>query len=158
MNAPPSNYEEALCSFQQDNKELREAQKRTETQLSNITELLTEFTNQMSFNQQPSSQPSSSSPLPLQPLPNPKGGINVVQTDGIEDKEDDWLYELLAKLGGEDGSDDEEDFGEDEEKDEEEEEVFFVKTLYGETKAVKEEIPEKCDNPGPCSMTCKIGE
>ncbi|MED6126410.1 hypothetical protein PIB30_078210 [Stylosanthes scabra] len=74
----------------------------------------------MVVNSQP---PFGSNPLSSQPPPNPKGGINVVQTtsnkDAIideeeddeeeedeeeeeeEDEEDDeWLYELLAKLAG----------------------------------------------------------
>ncbi|MED6113783.1 hypothetical protein PIB30_074061 [Stylosanthes scabra] len=167
-NALLSNYEEALRSFQQENRELREAQKRIETQLSNITDLITKFTNQVAINPQPPSQPSNSSLLPSQPLLNPKGGINMVHNKGTKDEEedekedeeeeeeDDWLYELLAELENSDNSDDEEDFEEDDTKKEDEEGTFFVATVYGKDKVVKEEMLVKCEDPGPCLVTCKI--
>ncbi|MED6175522.1 hypothetical protein PIB30_079154 [Stylosanthes scabra] len=105
-NVPPPNYEETLRAYQQESREMKENQKRLDSQLSHITELLHKFTNQPTTNPQP--QPSTSSQLPSQPLPNPKGGINMVhnENDEEEDEEDDdeWLYGLLAKL--EDSDDD----------------------------------------------------
>ncbi|MED6163572.1 hypothetical protein PIB30_081284 [Stylosanthes scabra] len=99
-NVPPPNYEETLHAYQQESREMKETQKRFESQLSHITELPHKFTNQQTINLQ--SQPSTSSPLPSQPLPNPKGGINMVQNENNEEEEkeddDDWLYELLAEL------------------------------------------------------------
>ncbi|MED6153646.1 hypothetical protein PIB30_104172, partial [Stylosanthes scabra] len=75
----------------------------------------------MIVNPQPS-QPSSSTQLPSQPLPNPKGGINMVQTNKVEETEEeqkeedveeeddeDWLYESLAKMAGEESFDSEEE-------------------------------------------------
>ncbi|MED6152608.1 hypothetical protein PIB30_093652 [Stylosanthes scabra] len=107
-------------------RELREAHKRTEARLNDLTELLHKFATQMAVNSQPS---SSSNPLPSQPLPNPKGGINMVQTtsdnDAIveeeddeeeeDEEDDDWLYDLLAKLAGID-SDSEDEYDDDEEE------------------------------------------
>ncbi|MED6148208.1 hypothetical protein PIB30_048130 [Stylosanthes scabra] len=79
------SYEDILRAFQQENKEMREAQKRTEGQLTNLTELLTKFANQATTNPTP---PPNPSPLPSQPLPNPKGGINMVQkrSEEVENK------------------------------------------------------------------------
>ncbi|MED6150606.1 hypothetical protein PIB30_073966 [Stylosanthes scabra] len=70
MNSPPSSYDETLRAFQQESKELWEAHKRTESQLTDIIKLLHKFTSQMAVSPQPS-QPSSSTQLPSQPLPNP---------------------------------------------------------------------------------------
>ncbi|MED6150487.1 hypothetical protein PIB30_072761 [Stylosanthes scabra] len=118
-NAPPLNYEETLQAYQQDSREMKETQKRFESQLSHITELLHKFTNQPTIN--PHSQPSTSSPLPSQPLPNPKGGINMVHNEMVqkeeeedeeEEGEDDWLYELLAELASSDESEDKEEIEE----------------------------------------------
>ncbi|MED6162989.1 hypothetical protein PIB30_075695 [Stylosanthes scabra] len=131
---------------------MREAQKRTESQLNHLAELMQKFANQ--------------------PLPNPKGGINTVQVeidiegeDEAEDEEgeNDRLYELLAELANSDESDDEEEHESikkesEEESDEEKEEselaeeediddrdkgkIFFINTLFKEKKS-KEEIPIK---------------
>ncbi|MED6213308.1 hypothetical protein PIB30_091901, partial [Stylosanthes scabra] len=92
------------------------------------------------------------------------------EEEDVEDKEgeDDWLYELLAKLANSDESDDEEEVeSEDEEKVEEEVEsetkgedeeqvskgsdkgkTFFIATLFNEGKAMKEEMPVKCEDLG----------
>ncbi|MED6127000.1 hypothetical protein PIB30_083893 [Stylosanthes scabra] len=174
-----------LRAFQRENQEMREAQKRTESQLNHLTEMLQKFTNQ-----QVQPQPPAPSPLPSQPLPNQKGSINVVLDKGINEDEDEdedveWLYELLAKLAD---SDDEEDEQSEEESDEEDEDksieeegeeesdkeedeselaeeediddrdkgkTFFINTLFKEKKS-EEEIPIKCEDPGPCLVTCKI--
>ncbi|MED6221827.1 hypothetical protein PIB30_058391 [Stylosanthes scabra] len=149
---------------------MREAQKRTEAQLTNLTNLLTKFTYQAGINPQPPIQPSSSSFLPSQSLPNPKGGINMVRKESDEeDKEegqDNWLYELLFELAKSDESDEEaESEGEDEEEenakeeeviDEDEDETYFIAMMFGGNKAVKDEIPAKCADTGPCLVTCKI--
>ncbi|MED6140262.1 hypothetical protein PIB30_091484 [Stylosanthes scabra] len=39
-NNPPFNYDEALRTLQKENQEIREAQKRTESQLTQLTEML----------------------------------------------------------------------------------------------------------------------
>ncbi|MED6154685.1 hypothetical protein PIB30_115081, partial [Stylosanthes scabra] len=71
--------EEALRPIYQEQKEFRDFQRRTETQLSTITELLTRLTTQPTTTNNPNtSQPSSSSGIPSQPLPNPKGGLNAI--------------------------------------------------------------------------------
>ncbi|MED6139866.1 hypothetical protein PIB30_087946, partial [Stylosanthes scabra] len=56
---------------------MREAQKRTEAQLSHLTDLLQRIANQSTIRPQAQAQPSS--PLPFLPLPNPNAGINAVQ-------------------------------------------------------------------------------
>ncbi|MED6172856.1 hypothetical protein PIB30_053785 [Stylosanthes scabra] len=167
VNTFPPTYKEALRTSQQENKETRESQERTENQLTNLTDLLTKFANPATINHQPPSQLSSSSPLPSQPLSNPKGGINMVhnvESNGDEEDEeegDDWLYELLVELANSNNSDKEEDCEEvddeeEEAEEEDEDETFFIATVYGGNKAVKEEIPAKCADPGPCLVTCKI--
>ncbi|MED6116074.1 hypothetical protein PIB30_096670 [Stylosanthes scabra] len=175
------SYDEALRTFQRENQEIREARKRTESQLNHLTKLLQKFANQPTINPQAQAQPSAPSPLPSQPLPNPKGGINAVHVDidnegEDEEGENDWLYELLAELANSDESDDEEE-DESEDEDEEEEEfesdteekekekvndgsnkgkTFFIATLFSEGKTMKEEIPIKCEDPGPCLVIYKI--
>ncbi|MED6211749.1 hypothetical protein PIB30_076606 [Stylosanthes scabra] len=171
INTFPTTYEEALRTFQQENREMREAQKSTKAQLTNLTYLLTKFTHQVGVNPQPLTQPSSSSSLPSQPLPNPKGGINMVPKESDEEDkeegEDDWLYELLSKLAKlyeldeeekseEEDNEEEEDMGEKEMEGEDADEAFFITTVFGGNKAVKEEIPAKCADPGPSLVTCKI--
>ncbi|MED6140444.1 hypothetical protein PIB30_093295 [Stylosanthes scabra] len=129
---------------------MKENHKRFESQLSHITELLHKFTNQPITNPQP--QPFTSSPLPSQPLPNPKGGINMVhnETDEEEEEEDDeeWLYELLAELADSDDSDDEEVEEEperevDDEVVEEETkgETFFIATIFRGNEVKATEMP-----------------
>ncbi|MED6175252.1 hypothetical protein PIB30_076647 [Stylosanthes scabra] len=74
-----------------------------DTNLHILTDLLTKLTNQVL----PSTStlpPPNPSPLPSQPLPNPKGGINVVKK-GDEEKEGrrsrtEWLLELMAGVDG----------------------------------------------------------
>ncbi|MED6164541.1 hypothetical protein PIB30_091100 [Stylosanthes scabra] len=39
-NNPPFNFDEAICIVQRENQEMREAQKRTESQLNHLAELL----------------------------------------------------------------------------------------------------------------------
>ncbi|MED6164303.1 hypothetical protein PIB30_088421 [Stylosanthes scabra] len=130
------------------------------------------------------------------PFPNPKGGINVVQTTSDEDttideeeddeeeedeEDDEWLYELLAKLAGvesdseyeyEDAED--KDTAEEDEQEEitermkettdkeesspDKEEEFFIATIYRGNEEKPEELPEKCADPGPCFVTCKVGK
>ncbi|MED6114614.1 hypothetical protein PIB30_079050 [Stylosanthes scabra] len=167
LNTTSTTYEEAFRRFQQENKEIREALKRTKAQLTNLTDLLTKFTHQVGVNPQPLTQPTNSSSLSSQPLPNPKGDISMVQKENDkEDKEegeDDWLYELLSELAKSDESEgevesegeDEEESAEDEEEsaeeeeviDEDEDETFFIATVFGGNKAVKDEIPAKCVDP-----------
>ncbi|MED6132443.1 hypothetical protein PIB30_019042 [Stylosanthes scabra] len=123
-------------------------------QLSNITELLSKFTSQMTIKPQPSHQPSNSNELLSQTLPNPKDGINVVQSDGVkeEDEEEDvgeeeLLYKLSAELASEESSDDEEESEEDEVESADKEEVFFAVTVYRGIGEIREESTEKCADP-----------
>ncbi|MED6137604.1 hypothetical protein PIB30_066527 [Stylosanthes scabra] len=104
-----------------------------------------------------------------------------VEEDDEEEEDDEWLYELLAKLAGvESDSEDEYEDVEDEdttEEDEEEkmteiikeatekeessldkEEEFFIATVYGGNKEKPEDLTEKCPDPGPCFVTCKVGK
>ncbi|MED6164351.1 hypothetical protein PIB30_089040, partial [Stylosanthes scabra] len=86
--------------------------------------LLQRIANQSTVNPQAQAQPSS--PLPSQPLPNPKGGINAVQLeeeeDEVEDEDDEngWLHELLKKMANSDDKEDEESEDESGEEDEDE--------------------------------------
>ncbi|MED6164123.1 hypothetical protein PIB30_086679 [Stylosanthes scabra] len=183
-NNPPFNFDEGIRIVQKENQEMREAQKRTEAQLSHLTQLLQKISNQSTVSPQAQAQPSS--PLLSQPLLNPKGGINAVQVeeeeDKIEDENDknDCLYELLKKLANFD-DEESEDESEEEDKDESTEEgsedefveegdqteeeareedrdkgkISFINTLFKE-KRNKEEVPIKCGDPSPCLVTCKI--
>ncbi|MED6188712.1 hypothetical protein PIB30_088535 [Stylosanthes scabra] len=167
----PVKHCETLRAYQQDSREMKEKQQRLESQLSHITDMLHKFTNQPNFNVQ--SQPSTSSPLPSQPLPNPKGGINMVHnevTQKEEEKEeekgedDDWLYELLAELANSDDEDDNEEAEEESEEEADEDDIegetegetFFIATVFNKNEEAKTEIPVKCEDPGPCLVTCKI--
>ncbi|MED6225536.1 hypothetical protein PIB30_094581 [Stylosanthes scabra] len=114
------SYDKTLRAFQRENQEMREAQKRTESQLNHLTEMLQKFTSQ-----QVQPQPPAPSPLPSKPLPSQKGSINVVRDKGINEDEDEdedveWLYELLAKLVDSDGEEDKESEEESDEEDEDE--------------------------------------
>ncbi|MED6151945.1 hypothetical protein PIB30_087155 [Stylosanthes scabra] len=111
---------------QQENKEMREVAKRTEAQISHLTDLMTKFANQMLPSTSTPPPPPNPSPLPSQPLPNPKGGINVVErVDEKKEKKDartEWLVELIAKANAMVESDDEDWWDESEESDESDEE------------------------------------
>ncbi|MED6159689.1 hypothetical protein PIB30_044554 [Stylosanthes scabra] len=100
-----------------------------------------------------------------------------------EEVENDWLYELLKELANSDDEEDEERQDESEEEDEDEStkedsedefveegdqaeeeareedrdkgKIFFINTLVKEKKN-EEEVPIKCEDPGPCLVTCKI--
>ncbi|MED6224184.1 hypothetical protein PIB30_081476 [Stylosanthes scabra] len=163
--------------YEQESRELREAHKKTEARLVDLIELLHKFTSQLTVNPQPS-KPSSSTQPPSQPLPNPMGSINVIQTNeageteaGEEkddgDNDDDWLYVLLANLAGE-SFDSEEECEEDVVAEEvemtevtgevevsstDEEEEYFIAIVYGGNEEKSEEFPEKCPDPGPCFVT-----
>ncbi|MED6164833.1 hypothetical protein PIB30_093922 [Stylosanthes scabra] len=109
-NSPPFNYDEALHTSQRENQEIREVQKRTESQLTQLTEMLQGITSQ------PTQSPSPI-PLPSQPLTNPKGGVNVFhnkEEKGEKDEDENeegsvgWWYNLLAQLVDSDDEEDEE--------------------------------------------------
>ncbi|MED6114426.1 hypothetical protein PIB30_080120 [Stylosanthes scabra] len=82
-----------------------------------------------------------------------------------EEDEDDWLYELLTELAESDDSDDEE-VKEEPEKEVDNEvveeetngETFFIATIFRGNKVEETKIPVKCEDPGPCLVTCKIDE
>ncbi|MED6189677.1 hypothetical protein PIB30_098388 [Stylosanthes scabra] len=102
---------------------MRQATKRTEAQISHLTDLLTKLTNQVIPSTSTPPPPPNPSPLPSQPLPNPKGGINMVKK-GDEEKEErrartEWLLELMAKVDGLVDPDDEDWWDESNEEDEE---------------------------------------
>ncbi|MED6185771.1 hypothetical protein PIB30_060331 [Stylosanthes scabra] len=105
---------------------MKEVAKRTEAQISHITDLMTKFANQMLPSTSTPPPPPNPSPLPSQPLPNPKEGINVVEK-GSEEKEKrkartEWLIELIAKANEMVESDDEDWWDESDESDESDEE------------------------------------
>ncbi|MED6126805.1 hypothetical protein PIB30_082044, partial [Stylosanthes scabra] len=75
---PQSTIKEALQPLYQENKEFRNSQRRTETPLSTITDLLTRVTIQPTINNPNTSQPSTSSGIPSQTPPNPKGSLNAI--------------------------------------------------------------------------------
>ncbi|MED6162520.1 hypothetical protein PIB30_071242 [Stylosanthes scabra] len=125
-NNSQHSYEESFRLSQQENKKMREVAKRSEAQISHLTNLMTKFANQMLPSTSPPPPPPNPSPLPSQPLPNPKGGINVVEK-GNEEKEKrkartEWLIELIAKANEMVESDDEDWWDESDESDESDEE------------------------------------
>ncbi|MED6215248.1 hypothetical protein PIB30_111520, partial [Stylosanthes scabra] len=128
-NNPPFNFDEAIHTVQRENQEMREEEKRTESQLNNLAKLLQKIAKQSPVNPQAQAQPLAPSTLSSQPLPNPKGGINAVQVEmdnegegkaEDEEGENDWLYELLKQLANSNDEEDEE--SEDESKEEDEDE------------------------------------
>ncbi|MED6181327.1 hypothetical protein PIB30_018265 [Stylosanthes scabra] len=84
-----------------------------------------------------------------------------------EEENEDWLYDLLFELyeaqerekeSGDSQSKEESDVEneiEEVETDDQHDKPFFIATLFN-NKRVKEEIPAKCEDPGPCLVTCKI--
>ncbi|MED6150507.1 hypothetical protein PIB30_072974 [Stylosanthes scabra] len=114
---------------------MKETQKRFEYQLSHITELLHKFTNQPTIN--PQSQPSTSSPLPSQPLPNPKGGSDDSDDEEVKEEPEKEVDDEVVE---------EETKGE----------TFFIAIIFRGNKVKETEIPVKCEDPGPCLATCKI--
>ncbi|MED6208297.1 hypothetical protein PIB30_043658 [Stylosanthes scabra] len=66
-------YEEAFRLSQQENKEMREVAKRTEAQISHLTDLMIKFVTQILPNTSAPPPPPNPSPLPSQPLPEPNG-------------------------------------------------------------------------------------
>ncbi|MED6188922.1 hypothetical protein PIB30_090613, partial [Stylosanthes scabra] len=155
-NSQPS-YEDTIRAFHQESKEMRDATKRTEAQISHLTDLLTKLTIQVLPSTSTPPPPPNPSPLPSQPLPNPKGGgINVVKK-GDEEKEErrsriEWLLELMAEVDGLVDPDDEDWWDESDEEDEEdskeEEEEWEIEEedeveLEGGEEEVIEEVVEK---------------
>ncbi|MED6224123.1 hypothetical protein PIB30_080717 [Stylosanthes scabra] len=97
---PPSqgNFEDMLQVLLQERKELWEAQKRIDNQVTTLTLsaicLVTQFTNGTPNNSSNISQPSNSGNLPSQPLSNPWGSISTVfLCTNQEGKEDALLNE-----------------------------------------------------------------
>ncbi|MED6152807.1 hypothetical protein PIB30_095512 [Stylosanthes scabra] len=76
---PPLNFDEAIRTVQRENQEMREAKKRTESQLNHLAKLLQKIANQSPVNPQAQAQPSAPTPLLSQPLPNPKGVGNAIK-------------------------------------------------------------------------------
>ncbi|MED6212065.1 hypothetical protein PIB30_079642 [Stylosanthes scabra] len=123
--------------------ELREAHKKTEASLNDLTKLLYKFASQMAINNQP---PPSSNPFPSQPLPNPKGGINMVRTatGEISDSEDEY------EEAKEDDMDEVAEMANEKEvSSPDKAEEFLIATIYGENEEKSEELPEKCADLGP---------
>ncbi|MED6199948.1 hypothetical protein PIB30_080607 [Stylosanthes scabra] len=139
-------------------QEIREAQNRMESQQTPLIEMLQRITSQPT-----QIQSSSPIPLPPQPLPNPKGGINVFHSKEAKGEKDEdenkegsvsWWYNLLAQLVDSDDKEDEE--SEDESKEEDEDEGAEEDTILFNNKEIKEEVSVKCEDLGPCLVTCKI--
>ncbi|MED6207303.1 hypothetical protein PIB30_034504 [Stylosanthes scabra] len=63
---------QAFRLSQQENKEMKEVAKRTEAQISHLTNLMTKFVTQMLPSTSTPPPPPNPSPLSSQPLPNPK--------------------------------------------------------------------------------------
>ncbi|MED6159688.1 hypothetical protein PIB30_044553 [Stylosanthes scabra] len=61
---PPFNFDEAIRIVQRENHEMSDAQKRTESLLNPLAELLQKITNQSPLNPQAQAQPLVPSPLP----------------------------------------------------------------------------------------------
>ncbi|MED6208175.1 hypothetical protein PIB30_042628 [Stylosanthes scabra] len=87
---------------------------------------------------------------------------NGEESEG-EEQNDDWQYDLLIELyeaqerekeNGDSQSEEESDV-EDEIENDEADKTFFIATLFNNER-VKEEIPAKCEDHGPCLVTCKI--
>ncbi|MED6125249.1 hypothetical protein PIB30_066875 [Stylosanthes scabra] len=147
---------------------MREAQKRTEAQVTNLAEMLTKFTNQVITNPSTSSPPPNPSPLPSQPLPNPKGGINMVQKGEYEESKKartEWLLELMAEVDKLVGSDDEDWLWDDSDEEDEEGSMkkmrmwkrkLCIATVFEEGKVDKPILLVKCEDPGPCLVTCEV--
>ncbi|MED6114549.1 hypothetical protein PIB30_081326 [Stylosanthes scabra] len=157
------SYKEAFPLSQQENKEMREVAKRTEAQISHLTDLMTKFATQMLPSTSTPPPPPNPSPLLSQPLPNPKGGINVVEKgDEKKEKKDartEWLIELIAKANAMVESDDEEEQVKEASKEEvevvEEYGKLCLATVFEGEKAHKPILPVKCKDPGPCLVTCE---
>ncbi|MED6213422.1 hypothetical protein PIB30_093168 [Stylosanthes scabra] len=67
-----------------------------------------------------------------------------------------WEDKVVSEEENEEDSDGDEDESEEEEENEDcSDKAFFIATLFN-NKRVKEEIPAKCEDPGPCLVTCKI--
>ncbi|MED6188320.1 hypothetical protein PIB30_084851 [Stylosanthes scabra] len=105
------NLEDMLQVLLQERKELWEAQKRIDNQVTTLTlsaiYLVTQFTNGTPNNSSNISQPSNSGNLPSQPLSNPWGSISTVflcaNQEGREDallNEEDFesLHECLEEI------------------------------------------------------------
>ncbi|MED6208552.1 hypothetical protein PIB30_046267 [Stylosanthes scabra] len=135
--------------------------------------MLTKFTNQVITNPSTSSPRPNPSPLPSQPLPNPKGGIDMVQK-GEEEESKKARNELLLELMAEDEEDEEESDEEEEDVEEEgeKEEVttnheeeskateecgkLCITTVFEEGKVDKLILAVKCEDPGSCLVTCDV--
>ncbi|MED6219021.1 hypothetical protein PIB30_031933 [Stylosanthes scabra] len=135
--------------------------------------------------------PAIPCPLPSQPLPNPKGGLNAINDKPESEKEagdtdseeaEQQLYELLIDVTGSKDEEDEdigeildfcEEFDSDYKEEESEkkkladgwgietethsdqEEMLSINTIFNK-KEDEEELPTKCEDPGPCLVTYKI--
>ncbi|MED6158810.1 hypothetical protein PIB30_036223 [Stylosanthes scabra] len=136
MNPPLSSYDETLRTYQQESRELREAHKRTEDRLNDLTELLYKFASQMAVNSQPPSEIGSDSENEYE---------DDEEEEVTEEDEDEEMTEIIKEATEEVGSPDKE-------------EEFFIATVGGGNEENPEDLPEKCADPGPCFVTCKVGK
>ncbi|MED6197410.1 hypothetical protein PIB30_056292 [Stylosanthes scabra] len=116
---------------------------------------MTKFAIQMLPSTSTPPPPPNPSHLPSQPLPNPKGGINVVEKgDEKKEKKDartEWLIELIAKANAMVESDDDDwwdeseelDDSEEEESEEEEEEWEVEEESKAEVEVEKEDVTKE---------------
>ncbi|MED6222124.1 hypothetical protein PIB30_061387 [Stylosanthes scabra] len=133
-NVPPPNHEETLHAYQQESREVKENQKRLESQRSHITEGGINMVH------------------------------NENDEEEDEEDDDEWLFGLLAELADSDDDSDDEEVEEEPEREVDDEEVeeetegetFFIATIFRGNKVKETEMPVKCEYPGPCLVTSKI--
>ncbi|MED6128778.1 hypothetical protein PIB30_101232 [Stylosanthes scabra] len=104
------SYDEALCAFQRENQEMREAQKRTESQLNHLTEML-----QKLISQQSSAIATSTKPQGGHKCYPKQRGREEEDEDENEEGSVSWWYDLLAYLvdsDDEEGKENEDEFDE----------------------------------------------
>ncbi|MED6222671.1 hypothetical protein PIB30_066517 [Stylosanthes scabra] len=184
------SQDEVIRAFQRENQEVKEFNKQAMIQLNQLTEIIQKMIcQQVHLQHQP--PPAIPSPLPTQPLPNPKGGLNAISDKPESEKEiedtdnkeaEQQVYELLVEITGSKTEEDEDigeildfceefdsdykekEFGKEEHEDEwgkeveaqnDKGEIFFINTV-SDKREDEEELPIKCEDPGPCLVTCKI--
>ncbi|MED6151412.1 hypothetical protein PIB30_082184 [Stylosanthes scabra] len=132
---------------------------------------MTKFATQMLPSTSAPPPPPNLNPLPSQPLPNPKGGINVVEKGdekkGEERCEDrmEWEVEEESKAQVEVEKEDvtKEVVEEEQVKEASKEEVevaeeyrkLCLTTVFEGEKVHKPILPANCEDPGPCLVTCE---
>ncbi|MED6161097.1 hypothetical protein PIB30_057541 [Stylosanthes scabra] len=158
---PRSNQQmsedEIFRALQQGNQETKEFNRQAMIQLNQVAELLHKMLSQQA---QPLPKPPTNipNPLPSQPLPNPKGGLNALNDkleseeeaattnnkEAVDYKEEEVEEGKLAK-----------GWGSDTETQSLQGEMLSINTI-SDKKKDEEELPIKCEDQGPCLVTCRI--